>query len=122
MKENGVIGEHVQDGCHDMGRRKVLPRIEDPLEDDNDEKDDGKGEVGRPRVRTPQRHPVSQFSGLTGPRRMKELKGRCEKPYQALEETTLAASRGLPKPPNTQLTTNLRRARLGGGEIRFAPN
>jgi len=107
MKENGIIGEHVLDGCHDMGGRKVLPRLEDRLEDDNDEKDDGKGEVGRPRVRTPQRHPVSQFSGLTGPKRMRELKERCERPYQAMEETALAASSGLPKPPNTQPTTCL---------------
>lgn len=41
--------------------------------------------------------------------------------YQAMKQTTLAVSSRLPKPPNTHPTT-LRSVRLGGGEIRFAPN
>jgi len=35
--------------------------------------------------------------------------GRCEEPYQAMKQMTLAASSRLPKPPNTQPTT-LRRS------------
>jgi len=35
-EDNDIVGEHVLDRCHDTGRRKVLPRIEDRLEDDDD--------------------------------------------------------------------------------------
>ena len=35
-EDNNIVGEHVLDGRHDTGRRKVLPRIEDCLEDDDD--------------------------------------------------------------------------------------
>jgi len=45
-EDNDTIGELALDGRHDTGRRKVLPRIKDRLEDDKDYADDGKGEVG----------------------------------------------------------------------------
>lgn len=45
-EDDDVGGNHVLYGCHDAGRRKVLPGIEDRLEDDNDEEDDGQREVG----------------------------------------------------------------------------
>jgi hypothetical protein len=35
-EDNDIVGEHVLDGRHDTGRRKVLPRIEDRLEEDDD--------------------------------------------------------------------------------------
>ena len=34
-EDNDIVREHVLDGCHDTGRREVLPRIEDRLEGDD---------------------------------------------------------------------------------------
>jgi hypothetical protein len=44
-KDNDVIGEHVLDRRHDARRRKVLPCIEDCLEDDDDKEDNSEGKV-----------------------------------------------------------------------------
>ena len=63
-EDGDVVGEHILYRSHDARRRKVLPRIEGRLKKNDDEKDDGKGEVRRLWVRVPQRFPTESHSAI----------------------------------------------------------
>ncbi len=114
ISEDDDIGrEHTLDRSHDARGRKVLPRIEGRLKKNDDEKDESESKVRRLRVRISQRLPAGSKLQVTYVRERRM-------PYQAMKQTTLAASSRLPKPPKIQPMT-LRSIRLGGGEIWLAP-
>ena len=121
-EDNYVSGEHTLDRIHDTRGRKVLPRVEGSLKENDDKKYDSEGKVGCLWVRVPQRLPAGSKSQV----RYKPVeiplrkKGGQSMSYQAMKQTTLAASSKLPNPPKTQPTT-LRSTRFGGGEIWLAP-
>jgi hypothetical protein len=122
-EDNYISGEHTLDRIHDTRGRKVLPRVEGCLKENDDKKNDSEGKIRCLWVRIPQRLPVgsrTQFRYEPFAIRLRKKGGRESMPYQAMKQTMLAASSRLPNPPKTQPIT-LRSTRLGGGEIWLAP-
>jgi hypothetical protein len=61
-EDDDVGGEHSMYGRYSTRSRKVLPRVKGRLKDDDDNKDDSEGEVGRLRIWVPQRLPTGANS------------------------------------------------------------